>query len=77
MPAKDAARLWIEEYANEVGLDYDDLMDGADNFIKDGDYLSQGSLLEGVYTPDEFWIQYEIIRNTKVEDKTNFFSCSC
>jgi hypothetical protein len=79
LPPFDAAILWIEKYAHELGLNYEELMAGADDWLRDEDYLSRGELLEGNWTSPDFWTNYEIVRKTKVvvEKKQNFFSCSC
>lgn len=52
-------------------------MSGADDYVRYNDYLSRGDLLEGVSTAPEFWSCYEILRGIDVEEKHNFFSCSC
>lgn len=74
-----ASERWIREYAVSIGLDYEDLMYGADEWVRGGEYLVRGGLLEGIGTPDEFWKHYESVREKAVSDeaKRNFFSCSC
>jgi hypothetical protein len=54
-------------------------MDGADDWIRRGDYLCEGGLLEGCCTSDEFWDHYQIVtgKQVKERDKSNFFTCSC
>lgn len=87
----DSSRDWIRSYASELDggegvLDYEVLMNGADDFIFSltdvggyGNYLTLGGLLEGVSTSPEFWEHYEKVRGIKVEEnhKHSFFSCSC
>lgn len=82
----------IESYAEELsGQDCEDrnystsaeeLMSYADSHVNDhgrwgGDYLVMGGLLEGKYPSSEFWDNYEIIRGIRIEERHNFFSCSC
>ena len=68
---------WIANFANDCGLSYQVLMEGAADYVKRGDHLCLGGLLEGRYVPDEFWDHYEAVTKTVVKDKSNFFSCSC
>lgn len=79
------SQLWIRRYADDIGLDYDELMSAADDFVDTADdyyggqYLVKGGLLEGVSTSNEFWEHYEAVRGVKIDNnkKRNFFSCSC
>ncbi len=73
------SRKWIEDYANSLGLGYQELMSGAANHVSHDDYLSRGGLLEGIGTDPEFWIHYMNITGTIVDSSKadNFFSCSC
>lgn len=76
---------WIEDYANGLGLGYDELMSAASDWIEShdgkwgGEYLNRGELLDGVSTSSEFWIHYQKAMDEIVEaDKQgNFFTCSC
>lgn len=74
-----ASVKWIENFADNNDVEYDQLIDGAARFIRTGDYLIDGGRWEGNYIPDEFWDHYEIVTGTKVNpaNKDNFFSCSC
>lgn len=83
-----ASLLWIENYANTLGLKYEELMDGADKFIADDEHMyksgeddSPGSygFFESISTDPEFWTHYEIVTGIEVDKKhrVNFFSCSC
>lgn len=75
----DKSKKWLEDFASEVGIDYDDLLDAAANWVRSRDYLIEGGRWEGTYTPDEFWPHYENITGEKIEedDRGNFFTCSC
>lgn len=73
------SRLWIEQFASSILLDYDVIMDGAADYLRKGEYLCFGALLEGEYVPDEFWTHYETVIGTSVpeEHRGSFFTCSC
>lgn len=73
------SKKWIEEYAESIGLDYDELVSSAADYLTSGDRLNKGDLLDGVYLEDEFWDHYEIVEGTKVkdDDRGSFFSCAC
>lgn len=77
--AVQQSRTWINNFAAVLGLDYDDLMEGASNYLDAGDYLNRGSLLEGERVPEEFWDHYQVVKNEKVEENArgSFFTCSC
>ncbi len=70
---------WIKDYASGLGLDYDELIGAAKDYIARGEYLNKGELLVGEYVDDEFWEHYENVTGKAVrsKDRGNFFSCSC
>ncbi len=76
---KAAARAAIEAIASECDLDADEMVEAANEYLDYGQYLSEGSRFEGVYTPDEFWPHFEVLTGRRVpsDDRGNFFSCSC
>lgn len=76
--AKDSEN-WIASFATQVGLDYDELVEAAEDYISSGAYLNKGDLLEGVYVPDEFWDHYSAVTGEVIDDKdrNSFFTCSC
>lgn len=74
------SKKWIADFAANVGLRVDILMQGAaDHAVDDDEYLCFGGLLEGEFVPDEFWRHYEIVAGQSVpeKNKSNFFTCSC
>ena len=79
------ARRWIEAYADDLGLGYDELMDAAANWIGShdgkwgGEYLNRGELLDGESTSPEFWDHYQVVTGEVVPSSTrgSFFTCSC
>ena len=82
---EDEAWNWIKNYANGLGLDVDELMDYADMWVDArrrgtwGEYLCKGGDLEGEYVSDEFWDNYDIVRDRSTDDseRGSFFTCSC
>lgn len=73
------SKVWIENYADMLGITFDELMEAAHNYISYGEYLCRGGQFEGEYTSEEFWDNYEQYKKIKLNSsqKTNFFSCSC
>jgi hypothetical protein len=73
------ARDYVCELAEEVGSNYQELMDGAAKYLNCGSYLYGGYQMEGTSVPDEFWDHYEVLTGTKVpsDSRGSFFSCSC
>lgn len=68
---------WMERYAGQVGLDYEDILIAGDNWEESEDYLCDGGRWEGEYTPEEYWDHWENIRGRRARNRGNFFTCSC
>ncbi len=66
---------WIRQFAERLDVGYRTLMEGAAEWVRSGDYLCLGGLLEGETVPEEFWRHYEIV--TGVKGEGSFFTCSC
>jgi hypothetical protein len=66
-------------FADEVGLSFDAVMDGAIDHLDNGGYLTDGGRWEGQGVPDRFWDAFEHITGRRVGrgDRYSFFSCSC
>lgn len=85
LDGRHQAQQWIQDYADGLGLDYDELMEGADDWVATNDgrwggqYLCKGGTLEGESTSPEFWEHYAKVRGVEVHEdhRTNFFTCSC
>jgi ribonucleotide reductase alpha subunit len=75
----DASKKWIENFANNHRVFYDEIMEAAHGYLTYGEYLSQGGKFEGCSVPDEFWIHYAIVTGKPVDpmETGSFFSCSC
>ena len=76
---KTEAIKWLEYFAEENYLTYDELLQAAKDYIEYDDLLCDGGKWEGCYTPDEFWNHYQTVTGELIpEDKRgNFFNCSC
>jgi hypothetical protein len=83
---------WIKNFVREIQekaavyeykpINYEDLMEGAKNYIETRKKFSIGGYVDGI--PDEFWIHYIIITGEKEaykfinsESEGNFFMCYC
>lgn len=66
---------WIREYAGTVPISYEELMAAAEDYLRTGDYLTQGGRFESESIPEEFWTHYEVITGKRGEG--SFFSCFC
>jgi len=74
-----ASQRWLDDFANSAGLSYHEILEAAKDYLGSNTYLCDGGRWEGFYTPDEFWVHYEIVTGEKVpeEERGNFFTCSC
>lgn len=72
-------KRYLEQFAANIDISYEELMEAARNYLSHGEYLSDGGKFEGVDVPDVFWDHFEFVENiTVVEDRRGgFFSCSC
>lgn len=77
--AKAEAVAWIEQFARDHGVSYDEMIEAADDWVRHEDYLIRGGQFEGCYVPEEFWNYYEHATGKIVpnEKRGSFFSCSC
>lgn len=75
----DRSQQWLQNYAGELDVSYEELMSVADSHQGGGygDYIVQGGRFEGETTPDEFWDHYAVVRNNPNPNRSSFFSCSC
>lgn len=69
----------IQDEADLHGVDYDELLAYAKEFVEYGSYQVQGGRWEGMGVGDEFWDAYELVTGTTVEsgNRGGIFSCSC
>ena len=76
---KGASIRWLQNFAAQAGISYDELMWAADDYLKRGEYLCEGGRWEGFGNPDELWDHYAVVTGTPVAEakRGSFFTCSC
>ncbi len=78
---KSESEQWLENFASEVELSYEELLEAADSYIRTGDY----HVCQGFDTPNivyqestNFWKHYQTVTGKVLpEDMGMFFTCSC
>lgn len=77
--AVSASEEALRRFADEAGITYLALMDGAKDYLENDNYLIEGGRWEGFGIHDDFWDHYEAVTGTKVPTtkRCSFFSCSC
>lgn len=80
--AKAKSQAYIEELADRLGVDSDALISNATDYVRHGEYWSEGGRFEGECIPDEFWPHFTVVTGITPESKqsrqwSNFLSCSC
>lgn len=70
---------WIENWASNVGITYDEALSAAEEYLQHGNYWCEGDRFDGEHVPDEFWDHYEVVSESKIKSskRGSFFSCSC
>lgn len=76
------ARQWMEDFALDCRVGYEDLMQAASNWLDSGDMFCQSTedgREEMWDNNDQFWVMYKVLTGTSVpeEKKENFFTCAC
>ncbi len=68
---------WLQNYAEPLYCSFVRLIDGADEYLREGFIL--GTQLEGVEVTDEFWKHYQIFKGVEVPEKkqVSYFHCKC
>lgn len=78
-----AASLPVEEDfdGNPIGdpVTYEELIERTKDYVKHGDFWSEGGRFEGQGLYPEFWVDFEILTGISIpeNDQYSFFSCSC
>lgn len=68
----------LENFANEIGVTYQELMEHAKEYLETGETWNEGPKFDGVDTPDDFWENYSKVTRTEANPEwKGFFSCSC
>lgn len=70
---------WMRNFANNYGVSYPDMLEAGKSWVNGGHYYCDGGTFEGETVPDEYWVHFQIITNTTVDNdkKQSFFTCSC
>jgi hypothetical protein len=79
-PEKAAAREAIERIAAACDSTADQMIEGANDYLDNDEYLCEGGRWEGISVPDEFWPHFETLTGRGLPASKwsgNFFSCSC
>ena len=78
-PRLITAREQLENIAKKCDLSGDEMIEAANSYLDNGEYLCDGGRWEGIGVPREFWPLFEIVTGRVVppESRESFFSCSC
>ena len=80
--SKAESEAWLKDFADEVGVSYARLIDGARSCLAGGDDIQTNTDLgDRIWTDREkLWKHFEIVTGEKVPDdkrEETFFSCAC
>jgi hypothetical protein len=70
--------LWLQEFANGVGIALDQLLDGAREWVADYTMMSDGGFkYDSLEIPDEFWFHFQRYTGIIVpkDRQQTFFTC--
>ena len=69
----------LMDYAESIGVNYDDLIESARAYLESGEYWNEGDKFDGAQLYDTFWSDYELVTGEIVpaDQRYSFFSCSC
>lgn len=70
---------WLRNFADELDVDYDEMIMRAGRYLDRHDYWNGGDRFEGVDFPEKFWDHYENVTGRTVDegDRWSFLTCSC
>lgn len=76
---KAVAKEAIRTLADSLSVDYDELLERADDYVHGGGYWVEGGRFEGESIPVAFWDHYEKVMQTTVpaNDRGSFLYCPC
>lgn len=76
---KEAARIWLDEFAREQGCDFDQLLDGAAEAVETDYFLIRDGSDRSGKVPETFWIHYTAYTGKPGprDPSEMYFSCSC
>ncbi len=75
----DNSKLWLDLYARDLGVPYEQLMERATRYLRDGSLWRCGERFEDVPYSDEFWQHYGVVigRTIPDDERGHFFACTC
>lgn len=83
-PAPDrrqvAARQWLEAFASEVEMSYEELLEATHRYLSHGRSVCLNFDTPSIvyYGQSDFWLHYETVTRRTVEDhEAMFFHCAC
>jgi hypothetical protein len=76
-PELNSAEDRMKEFAEEIDVSYQELLDAAAGYQERGEWLSDGGKFEGVSIYDGFWDDWRSLTGGNTNNTGNFFSCSC
>jgi hypothetical protein len=73
------SQAYIDQLAGDLGMDSDELIFAAKNYVDYDEYLNHGPRFDGESIPYEFWEHFEAVTGRKVPEdkKSSFLGCSC
>jgi hypothetical protein len=73
------AEVRLREMAPLVNMDFEEMIEGAKQYVASGDYMCDGGRFEGVSLPEGFWENFCTYTGIDVpeDNRWPFFSCSC
>jgi hypothetical protein len=81
IPKVSQVETWLRNHAQNIGISFETLMDGAKNYIETSKYVFLGDETpDDVWTyNDQFWEYYQEYTGEQVpeEKQTSFFRCAC
>jgi hypothetical protein len=80
--ARQGHKSWLMDFADKAGMEYQELMDGAENFLNNNEMLCEGDKWDYFrhgYDPLVFWEHYSAAtgQDVPLEKRDNFFTCNC
>ena len=76
MGSEEAAQ-YLQEFADSHGLSFGDLIEGAKNVQKHGDWGGNVCANTDTDVPDEFWKNFELLTGLRAHERPSYIPCAC
>lgn len=78
-PVVQAAKQRMTQFAEDLDVGYDEMLERAGEYVRRGDYWNEGEKFDGEGLYGLFWDDYDILMETQTpeDDRGSFFTCSC